>query len=186
VRLGLLIAVRAATAIVVSAAAVQFWALAVRGETPHLTPSLALPRTAAAVAAVGAGGAKPGARARLAPRPATAPPAVVVHAPLVSPHPARGRKPPSRPSAVPPAPGPTKPKASPPVPPAAQPQVADPPIVPRIAPAPPAPSAADEQAPDPHSHVAIASADPHGPPTSAAAGDQSRHEDDTHGKRSRP
>ncbi len=48
----LLIAVRAGTAIVVSTAAVQFWAIAVKGETPRLTPSLALPPTATAVAAV--------------------------------------------------------------------------------------------------------------------------------------
>ena len=42
----------AGTAIVVSTAAVQFWAIAVKGETPRLTPSLALPPTATAVAAV--------------------------------------------------------------------------------------------------------------------------------------
>lgn len=48
----LLIAVRAGTAIVLSTAAVQFWAIAVKGETPRLTPSLALPPTATAVAAV--------------------------------------------------------------------------------------------------------------------------------------
>ena len=48
----LLIAVRTATAIVVSTAAVQFWAIAVKGETPRLTPSIALPPTATAFAAV--------------------------------------------------------------------------------------------------------------------------------------
>lgn len=48
----LLIAVRAATAIAVSTAAVQFWAIAVKGETPRLTPSIALPPTASAFAAV--------------------------------------------------------------------------------------------------------------------------------------
>lgn len=47
-----LIAVRAGTAIVVSTAAVQFWAIAVHGQTPRLTPSIALPSTATAVAAV--------------------------------------------------------------------------------------------------------------------------------------
>ena len=48
----LLIAVRTATAIVFSTAAVQFWAIAVKGETPRLTPSIALPPTATAFAAV--------------------------------------------------------------------------------------------------------------------------------------
>ena len=47
----LLIVLRTTTAIVVSTAAVQFWGLAFRGETPVLHPSIAFPPTATAVAA---------------------------------------------------------------------------------------------------------------------------------------
>jgi hypothetical protein len=193
VRLGLLIAVRTSTAVVVSAAAVQFWGLAVRGETPRLTPSLALPPTGTAVAAVGAGGAKHVSRARQAPHPAAAPPAVATPSPLVIPsHHPRGKKPRQSP-AVRPAPRAAKPRSHPhpspspsPSPsPAPQPQVGGPPVVPQIAPAPPAAPTADEQEPDPHSHVAIARSDP-GLSSSAGADDQSRRKDATHGKRSRP
>jgi hypothetical protein len=186
VRLGLLIAIRTATAIVVSAAAVQFWGLAVRGETPRLTPSLALPPTATAVAAVDVRSTKRGARVREAPQPAAASPAVIEPSQVViQPHPVRGSKPPSQSPAVRPAPRGTRPKSRPSTPPPEQPQVADPPIVPQIAPAPPAPPAPDEEEPDPHSHVAIAPSDP-GLSSTAAADDQSRPKDATHGKRSRP
>ncbi len=51
-RLALLLVVRTGTAIVVATAAVQFWNLAVRGETPSLGPSIALPPTPTAVAAI--------------------------------------------------------------------------------------------------------------------------------------
>ena len=48
----LLLVLRTGTAIVVATAAVQFWGLAVRGEMPALSPAIALPPTATAVAAV--------------------------------------------------------------------------------------------------------------------------------------
>ena len=48
----LLLVLRSGTAIAVATAAAQFWGLAVRGEAPTLSPVVAFPPTATAVAAV--------------------------------------------------------------------------------------------------------------------------------------
>lgn len=162
----LLIAVRTGTAIVVSTAAVQFWAIAVKGETPRLTPSIALPQTATAVAAVmphrsakshgskhkAHPKSKPHAKSAQAqpavpsPQPATTAPVV----PAVAPHPAQPAA--TRPTPVTqPSTSPrqaTKPRATPtpiradPAP--AQPVLTRPPAFPQLAPVAPPPPPTDD------------------------------------------
>ena len=152
----LLLVLRTGTVIVVATAAVQFWGLAVRGETPALSPSIAFPPTAAAVAAVAPKrGPKGPAKARDAPssRP-TLPTAAHTPAPTRT-RPATTPKddhanPSEKPTSKRTRPGP---KPSRPT----QPQLSDPPAAPEIAPPPspppppPLPPVPDpEPAPQPH------------------------------------
>lgn len=165
-RLALLLVVRTGTAIVVATAAVQFWNLAVRGETPSLGPSIALPPTPTAVAAVlpqPKVERREQDRPRRAEPPAASLPSGVVPAPPV-PDPSPAAKPPGAASRNPPTPrnrpkGEDKPPAPSPAadPPATESEVpeapADPEIVPQPQPPPPPPEGDSESAhhppPDP-------------------------------------